>query len=50
MHDLGAAGAAEEEGGFGVFDGFGGFLVEGSLGARVAGFAGLRISFGVFFM
>jgi len=37
--DLTARGAAEEEGGFRVFDGFGGFFVEGAFAACVAGFA-----------
>ncbi len=36
---LGAGCAAEEEGLFGVFDGFWGFFVEGAFGAGVAGFS-----------
>ena len=39
LDNLGAAGATEEEGGFGVLDSFWGFFVEGSFGARIAGFA-----------
>jgi hypothetical protein len=31
--------APEEEGGFGVFGGLGGFFVEGAFAARVAGFS-----------
>lgn len=33
--------AAEEEGCFGVFEGFGGFFVEGAFAACVAGFSEL---------
>lgn len=36
---LGAACAAEEEGGFGVFGSLGGFFVEGTLAACVTRFA-----------
>jgi len=39
LGDLTARGAAEEEGGFGIFDGFGGFFVEGAFAACVAGLA-----------
>lgn len=34
--------AAEEKGGLGVLDGFGGPFVEGSFGARVARFSGFN--------
>lgn len=40
LDDLRAGCAAQEEGRLGVLDGFGGFLVEGAFGARVAGFSG----------
>lgn len=43
LGDLGAGGAAEEEGDFGVFGGFGLFLLQGALGAGVAGFAVLTL-------
>lgn len=36
---LRAAGAAEEEGGFGIFGGFGGLFVEGTFAACVTRFA-----------
>lgn len=39
LDQLGAGCVAEEKGCFGVLDGFGGFFVEGALGAGVAGFA-----------
>lgn len=39
LGDLGAGGAAEEEDGFRVLDGFGGALLEGPLGAGVARFS-----------
>jgi len=40
LGDLGTGCAAQEETGFGVFGGFGGFFVEGSFGAGIAGFSG----------
>jgi hypothetical protein len=40
LGDLGTGGAAEEEGSFGVLDGFGGFFVKGAFGAGIAGFSG----------
>jgi hypothetical protein len=43
LHDLGAGRVAEEEGGFGILDGLGGFFVEGTLAARIAGFSILRL-------
>lgn len=39
LGDLGAGGAAEEEGIFGVLDGFGGFLVERPLAAGISRFS-----------
>jgi hypothetical protein len=40
---LGAGRVAEEEGGFGVLDGLGGFFVEGAFAARIAGFSILEL-------
>jgi len=42
LHDLGAGCVAEEEGGFGIFDGLGGFFVECALAARIAGFSNFQ--------
>lgn len=39
LHDLRARGAAQEEARLGVLDGLGGLLLEGALGAGVAGFS-----------
>jgi hypothetical protein len=44
LGDLGTGGAPQEEGSFGVLDGFGGFLVERTLGARIARFSGALLA------